>query len=226
MMTPRTRRLALAAVILWFGSAAGGRAEAGIILKTPAELKPGEPFRFAFVTDGSISPTSTNIATYNNFVNAQAGGATYNASVVSWVAIGSTARVNAIDNVGQSDAPMYLADGTLVTSSTTATGMWSGSLQNGIDEDLSGASLKFFGVWTGTTPSGVASRDPLGNFFDVTDGDSGKTNANWVQLAAFPSFLSERMYGISEVLVASGSVPEPSTLLMVGPAIGAGSVTA
>ena len=75
-----------------------------------------------------MSQNSSNIADYNNFVNAQAGGATFDGSVVAWNAIGSTSSVNAIDNIGQSAAPVYLADGTLITSSTTSTGLWSGSL--------------------------------------------------------------------------------------------------
>jgi hypothetical protein len=209
--------LALAAAMLWIGSGAGGRVEAGgIALKTPAGLSYGESFRFVFITDGSTSGTSSNISAYNTFVNAQAGGATYNGSVVTWDAIGSTSRVNAIDNVGQTNTPVYMADGTLVTSSTTSTGLWSGSLQNPIDEDLSGKSEAFFAVLTGTTTTGVASADPLGNFLGITIGDSGKTNALWVQQVAIPSFLSERMYGISQVLTA---VPEPPTVWMAGPAI-------
>ena len=102
---------------------------------------------------------------------------------------------------------MYLADGTLITSSTTSTGLWSGSLRNPIDEDLSGSIHKYLAVLTGTTTSGVASSDPLGNFSSITIGDSGETNADWVHGVAIPSFLSERMYGISQVLSA---VPEPS----------------
>ncbi len=133
-MMLRTRRLALAAALLGFGFGPCGRAEAGTTLTTPAGLSPGESFRFAFVTDGFISPSSSNISDYNDFVTSQAGGATYNGSAVTFVAIGSTSTVNAIDNVGQSAAPVYLADGTLVTSSTTTTGMWSGSLLNPINE--------------------------------------------------------------------------------------------
>ena len=139
MMMRQTGRFAMAAVMLWIGFGMGGRAEAGgIALSTPAGFSPGESFRFVFVTDGTTDATSANIAYYNNFVNAQAGGATYNGSVVSWVAIGSTSTVNAIDNVGQTPTPVYLADGTLVTSSTTTSGLWSGTLQNSINEDLSG----------------------------------------------------------------------------------------
>lgn len=138
MLSPLTTRLALATAILWIGLGARGRAEAGAItLSTPAGLSPGDSFRFVYITDQSDSSSSSNIADYNSFVNAQAGGATYDGSVVTWYAIGSTSSVNAIDNVGRSASPVYLADGTLVTSSTTSTGLWSGSIQNPIDEDLS-----------------------------------------------------------------------------------------
>jgi hypothetical protein len=221
-MMPRTRPLALAAALLCFGSGLNGRAGAGIVLTTPAGVSPGESFRFVFVTDDLTSPSSSNIADYNNFVTSEAQGATYNGSVVSWVAIGSTSSTNAIDNVGQSNTPVYLVDGTLVTTSTTSSGLWSGSLLNPIDEDISGASMKNLAIYTGTTASGVASGDPLGNFSNVTEGDSGNTNAKWVDAAAIPNFLSERMYGISQVLVAT-SVPEPSTLIMAATAIFAGS---
>ena len=223
ILIPLIWRIALATAILWIGFNAGGRAEAGgIALTTPAGLSPGDSFRFVFITDGSSSVSSSNITSYNNFVNAQAGDATYDGSVVSWFAIGSTSAVSAINNIGQTLTPVYLADGTLVTSSTTTTGLWSGSLENPIDEDLSGSLEKFLGVFTGTTASGFASGDPLGNFLGVTLGNSGHTNAAWVDLAAYPSFLQERMYGISQVLVATAAVPEPSAVVMAGTAIIAG----
>jgi hypothetical protein len=74
-MGPHPRRFAIVAAMLWLGSGSGGQAEAGIILQTPAGLDPGDQFRFVFVTDGSRNATSTNIADYDSFVNAQAGGA-------------------------------------------------------------------------------------------------------------------------------------------------------
>jgi len=216
-MMRQTVRFALATAMLWIGFGLVGRAEAGgIALSTPAGLTPGDTFRLVFITDDFMSGSSSNIADYNNFVNSEAGGATYNGSIISWVAIGSTSSVNAINNVGQSASPVYLADGTLVTSSTTGTGLWSGSLQNPIDEDLSGSLHKFLAVLTGTTTSGVASSDPLGNFSSITIGDSGETNKDWVQGVAIPSFLSERMYGISQVLTV---VPEPSSFVLAGTAI-------
>jgi hypothetical protein len=44
--------------------------------------------------------TSTNIADYNSFVQTQASGATYAGATVNWKAVGSTATVDARDNVG------------------------------------------------------------------------------------------------------------------------------
>jgi len=210
------RWILLPFIVLGLISGIGRAVAGGITLSTPSGLSPGDTFRFVFVTDGFTSATSSDIADYNNFVNTQAGRATYNGSVVTWDAIGSTSSVNAIDNVGQSAAPLYLADGTFVTSSTTSTGLWSGSLQHAIDEDLSGALKAFLAVFTGTTRSGVSSNDPLGNFSSITDGDTGDVNARWVQSVAIPSFLSERMYGISQVLTV---VPEPSSLWLAGTGI-------
>ena len=220
----QTVQLALAAAVLWIGFGVGSQAEAGgISLKTPARLSPGDSFRFVFVTDGSTDESSANISDYNSFVNAQAGGATYNGSLVKWVAIGSTSTVNAINNVGQFAFPVYLADGTLVTTTTTNTGLWSGTLQHPIDEDLSGGLHEFLAIYTGTSATGVASGHPLGDFLGASTGDSGETNGGWVAGVAIPSFLSARTYGISQVLVAQATVPEPSTLLMAGTAIIAGS---
>lgn len=89
-MLMRTRQLALAATMLGLAFGVTGPAEAGIVLATPSGLAPGDQFRFVFITDGTTTATSSSIATYNNFVNTQAGGATYAGSVVTWEAIGST----------------------------------------------------------------------------------------------------------------------------------------
>jgi len=223
MMMTLTRRLALVTAMLWFGFGVGGRCEAGITLTTPAGLSPGETFRFVFVTDGTTDALSPNIADYNSFVNTQAGGATYNGSPVSWFAIGSTSSVNAIDNVGQAMAPVYLADGTLVTSSTTSAGLWSGSLLHPIDHDLTGARPGDE-VWTGTDQHGSA-QDPLGPstlvFPTWGAGHDTQLDRLWVDdVYLTQNTIQLPMYGISQVLtVGASSVPEPSTLLMAGTAL-------
>jgi hypothetical protein len=55
-----------------------------ISLNTPTGLNPGDRFRIAFVTGTTTTDiSSTDIASYNLFVNTAAGGATYNASAVT-----------------------------------------------------------------------------------------------------------------------------------------------
>jgi hypothetical protein len=221
-MVTQARRLAIATALIWIAVGANSRVEAGgIALSTPAGLTPGESFRFVFVTDGGTTATSSNIAVYNSFVNMQAGGATYNGSVVTWDAIGSTTAVNAIDNVGQQPiVGVFLADGTLVTTSTTTTGLWSGTLSHQIDEDLSGPQGGF--LWTGTTSAGVAaavganSSGPLGDIHHPTQGITNVTSSLWVddQVGNAPPDGPFQMYAISDVLVVPSVVPEPSTLLM------------
>ena len=215
-------------VICWIGFGVGSRAEAGgLALSTPAGLSPGESFRFVFVTDGSITGTSTNIADYNNFVNAQAGGATYNGSVVTWVAIASTPTVNAVDNVGQSLAPVYLSNGTEVTTSTTSSGLWSGTLLNPIGFDLNGMSVNnpYVLVWTGSfSPQGIGATGQQLGTAEPQEGLTNATNQRWLQTGAGnPGATgSLPLYGISEVLTVSPSaVPEPSSLGMAGTAISA-----
>ena len=222
----RTGRLVMAMALLWIGFGVGGPAKADISLSTPAGLSAGDSFRFVFVTDGTTDATSTDINSYNSFVNVQAAGATYNGSVVSWDAIASTPTVNAIDNVGQSPiSGVYLTDGTLVTPTTTASGLWSGTILHTIDETLTGGPPETV-VWTGTNADGVATPGfELGGAqgFAIIGGTSF-TNAGWA--AEDGQFVTAQlpMYGISQVLVvpAAVAVPEPSTLLTAGSGIIAG----
>jgi len=109
----------------------------GVIIQTPVGSTAGDEFRIVFVTDGTTNATSSDISSYDAFVNAQAGGATYNGMTVNWQAIGSTATVNAVDHIGSSTAGVYLASGTEVATSTTADtgGLWSG---NSLEPDRPG----------------------------------------------------------------------------------------
>ena len=214
-------KLTILAVIVCFVNPMVATCDAGPILPTPAGLTLGETFRFAFVTDGSISAFSGNIATYDTFVNQQAHGATYAGHTVTWQAIGSTSRVNAIDHIGVHPAiqGIFLVSGTEVSPGDGTSGLWSGSLISPIDKDINGATAFSFAIYTGTSPHGVALH-PLGGFPSVVFGDSADSNSRWVDLIPFPlPFIPERMYGISQVLTV---VPEPSggLLAVIGGLIG------
>ncbi len=223
-MLTKTSRLALAAAVVCIGLGGGGAEAGGIVLTTPAGLSPGEQFRFVFVTDGTTTAESSNISDYDNFVQAQAGGATFNGAVVNWLAIGSTAAVSAIDHIGQTNTPVYLADGTEVTTSTTTSGLWSGGLKSPIDEDLAGVKQPASLPWTGTLVNGGAAFiQSLGDANPVV-GNNLNASGDWVQQSDESSNGDlETMYGISQVLtVQAASVPEPSSLLMAATAVSAG----
>jgi hypothetical protein len=220
-MLTRTRPLAiaLATALLWSGFGGATPAQAGPVLSTPAGLAPGTHFRFVFATDGGTTATSANITDYDNFVNMQAGGATYGGATISWQAIGSTSTVNAIDHIGQTNDAVYLADGTKVTTTTTSTGLWSGTLLHSINEDLSGQPPGSTSIWTGTAGSGTATANPLGSQSNpVTFGITGQTTSLWVNTgtSSQPSF-SLPLYAISSDLTA---VPEPSSWLTLGIGLG------
>jgi hypothetical protein len=195
----------------WITTASAG----GVVLQTPAGLKPGDQFRFAFLTDGMTNAESSDISTYDSFVQTQAGGATYNGATVKWRAIGSTATVDAINHIGQTQTPVYLVDGTEVTTSTTISGLWSSTLMHAIDEDITGATLPPSFVWTGTEISGVAgvidaplgSNAPLQGFAFFAS-----TGTQWVEFGTNGSVVSANLYGISAVQTV---VPEPSSMVLL-----------
>ena len=115
--------VAMAVLTLVLGG--NNRAEANIIISTPAGLHPGDTFRLVFVTDSTTTATSASIGDYNSFVNndatAEAGGGsvTYNGTPLIFSAIGSTSATSAISNIGVFGAPVYDTDGTLIAASDT-----------------------------------------------------------------------------------------------------------
>ncbi len=219
-MTRSTARLAMVATVFCSGVGWVAPAHAGgVVLTTPAALAPGDQFRFVFVTDGTTTARSTNITDYDNFVNTQAGGATYDGSVVTWQAIGSTAAADAIDHItGPSTAPAYLVTGTEVATSTQTTsgGLWSGSLLAPIDIDLSGIPVVTT-VWTGTQTNGTGyyGRGLGGQSGYSVYGYSPAQDQDWTADNTSSQTFKNSFYGISQVFtVAPASVPEPSGLGM------------
>ena len=214
-MGPHSGRSAIVALVLWSVAGPGGPAKADIMLQTPAGLSAGDHFRFVFVTDGVRDATSSNIADYDGFVSAEAGGATYNGAAVDWIAIVSTDSVDAIDHVGQATAPVYLPDGTLVATTTTPAGLWSGALLHGIDLDLSGNLVQTF-VWTGTNPTGTGFGGPLGSPPTPQVGSTTDSDGAWIDSGRSNLGDVRPFYGISPVLTVPQAVPEPSSLALYG----------
>jgi hypothetical protein len=214
-------RRAFGVIVLAAGCVVAASASADpIVLATPAGLNPGDPFRFVFVTLDTgvrIDASSSDINVYNAFVTSAAGGATYDGSTVSWKAIGSTASVNARDNVGGfgDSVPVYRVDGTLVAydlSSSFGSGFWGANLQASISRSIDGTEVNDF-VWTGSNNDGTTkSERELGAAEFAAEGQSSST-FNFLDdaFSDFGVFVGLPMFAMSETLIA---VPEPSTWAM------------
>jgi hypothetical protein len=184
----------------------------------PAGLAPGTEYRLVFVTATEYPATSGDIANYNNAVNGEADSVSaLNALGTTWLDIGSTDSVNAIDNIGQDTGiPIYNLAGQLVADdATTSTGgLFSGTLLGKIDVNELGATENA-GVWTGSSSSGVAD-DPLGG----TDDRLGLTftvSSLWISTLKLDASTTDlHLYAISGILtVPDGpATPEPSTAVM------------
>ena len=205
-------------------ASAAGTASAGLVISTPTGLNPGDHFRILFVTSSTTPASSTKISTYDTFVNTDANGATYNGSVISWQAIGSTASVSAINHIGTTGDAVYLADGTKIASSDGTSGLWSGSLLSAPNELQDGTSAGGVNVWTGTKSDGSAfttlelgSTNPLYGTSSFTVGGDGVT-AGWLANDTLAAGNNYHLYGISSDLVvpSAAAVPEPSTALLAG----------
>jgi hypothetical protein len=141
-------------VVLAAGIAATASSlEAGIITLPPG-VNPGDTYRLIFVTSTTRDATSTNINDYNAFVaNVAASIPQLAALGATWKDIGSTATVNAIDNIGASasNVGIYRLDGSLAASGTAAFlsyAEFSDPVFTFFDE--TGAPAAAGGIWLGT----------------------------------------------------------------------------
>lgn len=203
------QRLALSVVLLLVADVAHATP---VALSTPGGLTVGDTFRFLFVTNATTQATSTDIATYNAFVQGEAAGATYNGVTVNWKAIGSTPTVHARDNVGGfgTSVRVYLPDGTLFANDMTTTtgGLWSAAVLAAPNQ-LIGGTTSTGNTWTGSNPSGLATSLPLGAAAgSSTWADRSFSNNAWIMINPFASTNFYGMYGLSEALTVTAPVPE------------------
>jgi len=187
-----------------------------IQLATPAGLNSGDAFRFVFVTSGSRNATSTSITDYNDFVQAEALGATYAGAAVTWRAIASTISVNARGNVGGFDTPVpvFRVDGTRVANDLTVNsgGLWSTFLINPISLTIDSQTISGR-VWTGSDRDGLNNLGrQLGSGGSVAYGRSSSTGGSWIRDDWTSGSSLYSMYGMSSTLTVP--VPEPSTYAM------------
>jgi len=190
MKTMNILRARTPALLVLAVAAFASRSIASSITVIPPGLAAGSQYRLVFVTADLYTATSANIATYNNEVNAEANSVGALAALgTTWLAIGSTATVNAIDNIGQDPGvPIYNLGGQLVADDGTQNtgGLFSGTLINLINYFDSGAISIPGGldpgvdIWSGSSDNGLVF-NPLG----TPDGNVGVGTIDHHSVAKF-----------------------------------------
>jgi hypothetical protein len=217
---------------LYFGFLSPLEAAPPTALTAPAGLAPGTHFRFIYLTSGATQATSTAIGDYNSFVQSDASGSTFAGATVNWKAVASTATVNARDNVGGygTSVPVYLVTGTRVSDNltTSAGGLWSGTLQAAPKVGINGTDLGLVRVWTGSSADGTAF--PGRTLGDVQPmfGYSNDTGNRWIFFTTETNVASRRFYAVSEELVVPAAIPVPTLsqwwMLLLGLMLAGGAV--
>jgi hypothetical protein len=205
------------------------------ITTVPVGLPPGAPFRLVFVTDGTTTASSTDIGTYDAFVNNEAVAAgldSYNGQPVTWQVIGSIddeypTSIEARDRLLVSDnVPIFRLDGQRIA--TNGADLWDGDIENPINVSATGALVESDSiVWTGSSSDGQVAKGlggapaPQGGLFS-TLGDATRTDFGWVEnsvspleieFEGVPLTLTARLYAVSSII---NPVPEPAAVGLLG----------
>jgi len=181
-------------------------------ITVPTGLNPGDQYRLVFVTSATRTATSSDINSYNDFVDAI--GDTVVAS--DWKAMASTAGVDARDNTGTNPGidptgvPIYLLNDTRMANGYSD--LWDGFVLNAPNISETGDVLNGR-VWTGSLRQGVGSFT-LGETL-ATVGFSSVPAIGWMNNEQLGSGSSFSLYAMSDVLTVP-PVPEPGSLLLLG----------
>ncbi|MDP6343029.1 MAG: PEP-CTERM sorting domain-containing protein [Alphaproteobacteria bacterium] len=190
----------------------------------PTGLNPGDSYRLVFFTTTTTTATSTDINTYNSFVDSFANNAGLNpilaALGTTWTAIASTTAVDARDNTGTNPttdgagvAIYNLSDQVVATGNSD---LWDGTIANPIHNEAGVNQVA--GVWTGTDTSGAewGNLRGLGAAADPVLGLAGTVSVQWIAASQNPSSQLHSLYALSGLLtVESTSVAEPGPLSLL-----------
>ncbi len=213
MLTPRTAKYFSLTALLWL--AVMTPASATLISAINA-LNPGDQYRVLFVTSGTTQATSSDIGTYNTFVQAAAAAGSVTSSLgLTWQALASTSAVSAQDN-----ANVFPADSSPVSFFNSDGGLLALSAADLLDDSLlsppqfteDGAAL-FTSVWTGSDiDASLFAGSELGSAVPVV----GLADASilWLAVSRTPSLDSLPLYGLSSVATVPSAVPEPATITL------------
>ena len=171
----------------------------------PAGVGPGSQFYLIFTTSGVYQANSTNMSTYDAFVNAdaQGGSSLPGVSSLTWKALGATSAVDQCKPFIDLTKPVYTVTKVLV--STTASAMFLGggtSLQNKVGVTPSGGNPPTNTAWIGCSNTG----SPLvGNQLGTANpgiGIPSVTDAFWISVGTSGVGTAQQLYAVSPLLTA------------------------
>jgi len=181
---------------------------------TGAPWAVGDQYRLVFHTSATTNAMSTDIATYNGWVQGLADASPLNIGAnfgATWKVIGSTAAVDARDNtstnptVDGSGHAIFLLDGSTLVANDYAD-LWDGEIQHIINLTEQGTEWAYW-PWTGTEIDGTArtggsSANPLGSTGQVGQGNASVTTEwIWRVWTMDPPGNLMPMYALSDPLV-------------------------
>jgi hypothetical protein len=186
----------------------------------PAGVSPGSQFYLIFTTSGVYQANSTNMSTYDAFVNAdaQGGSSLPGVSSLTWKALGATSTVDQCKPFIDLTKPVYTVTKVLV--STTASAMFSGGLGQILNSNpgvtpsggttIGGPPYTAL-TWTGCESNGSpAIGNQLGSGIRRT-GLSIQTNSSWITFIDFGAGL-QPLYAVSPLLTAPSAPAAVPTL--------------
>lgn len=189
----------------------------------PLDLLPGESYHWFFITRGTMTSTSNDIADYNAFVNAEAA-LNPDLSGLTWHAVASTESIDARVNAPIS-GPVYFLDGRRFQDGFLE--MWDGSNvgtlvpridQFGLDRPVDPLPW----VWTGTDVDGTVHAQGLGGAAHNWAGQYTSTFASWIFSSHFSATVEFPLYALSSPIKAQAvpPVPEPAMCALLAIALG------
>jgi len=211
-------------LVAWFGVPSVAMADTSYAYFTAPSLPTGSIYRIAGFSVDSIVGTSTDIATYNTFANAEAALNTA-LPTATWYAGVSAGSVSFASNISCDAtcmaAPIYSVAGVLLANSTTD--LLASNFVNYPPVILNGLSLANGNfTWTGSGANGsINSLYPLGssNAAIASPVSNYGNNYFYNYVTALPSDTFPIFVISSEI--GGTAVPEPSSALVLGAALAA-----
>jgi hypothetical protein len=207
-------------------------ANGGINPATGLAWAAGDTYRLIFLTSQTTNATSTDIATYNTFVQGVAAASlTYpDLGNGSWKILASTETVDARDNTGTNPGSgtgvgIFLTNGRTMVASSNAD-LWDGFLTNTVSLNENASPLVETRVFTGSNFNGTAVVDANDKPLGVVGGQgvrTGQSDSNqfWFVQWKEPINNPNSVYAMSDPLtVISTASGTPYNTWAGGPFLG------